>query len=114
MLETDQPLHAFDQSKLSGALGARRARAVEKLTALDGAARVLVPDDLVVTDDSGVVALAGVMGGAATEVDARTTAIVLEAACWEAASIGRTARRHKLPSEASKRFERGVDPGIAT
>lgn len=113
MLETGQPLHAFDRSKLSGALTARRARAGEALTTLDGAARTLDPDDLVVADDSGAVALAGVMGGASTEVDAGTASIVLEAACWEAASIGRTARRHKLPSEASKRFERGVDPGIA-
>lgn len=113
MLETGQPLHAFDRAKLNGPLGARRARAGESLQTLDGAVRTLDPDDLVVTDDSGPVALAGVMGGARTEVEPTTTGIVLEAACWEAASIGRAVRRHKLPSEAAKRFERGVDPAIA-
>ena len=113
MLETGQPLHAFDRGKLAGALVARRAVAGESLTTLDGAVRALDPDDTVVADDRGPVALAGVMGGASTEIDAATTAIVLEAACWEPAGIGRTVRRHKLPSEAAKRFERGVDPQIA-
>ncbi|MEP7019771.1 MAG: phenylalanine--tRNA ligase subunit beta [Pseudonocardiales bacterium] len=113
MLETGQPLHAFDRSKLSGPIGVRRARTGERLTTLDGAVRALDPDDLVVTDSSGPIALAGVMGGVSTEIDAATTEIVLEAAHWDPASIARTVRRHKLPSEASKRFERGVDPAIA-
>ncbi|MDT4980915.1 MAG: phenylalanyl-tRNA synthetase beta chain [Pseudonocardiales bacterium] len=113
MLETGQPLHAFDRSKLAGPIGVRRARPGEKLTTLDDAVRVLDPDDLVVTDDSGPIALAGVMGGAATEIDGVTTDIVLEAAHWDPASIARAVRRHKLPSEAAKRFERGVDPAIA-
>jgi phenylalanyl-tRNA synthetase beta chain len=113
MLETGQPLHAFDRAKLTGALGVRRAHAGELLTTLDDATRTLHPDDLVVTDDSGVIALAGVMGGASTEIGAGTTDVVLEAAHWHPASIARTARRHKLPSEASRRFERGVDPAIA-
>ncbi|MCU1689497.1 MAG: pheT, partial [Jatrophihabitantaceae bacterium] len=113
MLETGQPLHAFDRAKLSGTLVARRAAPGEALSTLDGSARALDPDDTVVADDSGPVALAGVMGGASTEIDAATTSIVLEAASWEAAGIGRTVRRHKLPSEAAKRFERGVDPAIA-
>jgi phenylalanyl-tRNA synthetase beta chain len=91
----------------------RRANPGEKLTTLDGASRALDPDDLVVTDDSGVIALAGVMGGASTEIDRDTTDIVLEAAHWQPSSIAFTARRHKLPSEASRRFERGVDPEIA-
>ncbi|HEY2042085.1 MAG TPA: phenylalanine--tRNA ligase subunit beta [Jatrophihabitans sp.] len=113
MLETGQPLHAFDRAKLNGGLGVRRAVAGEKLVTLDGVVRTLNPDDLVVTDDSGPIALAGVMGGASTEIGDTTTDIVLEAAHWHPASISRTVRRHKLPSEAAKRFERGVDPRIA-
>lgn len=113
MLETGQPLHAFDRAKLAGPLVARRAAPGERLSTLDGAVRVLDRDDTVVADDSGAVALAGVMGGASTEIDAATTSIVLEAANWESAGIGRSVRRHKLPSEAAKRFERGVDPAIA-
>jgi phenylalanyl-tRNA synthetase beta chain len=113
MLETGQPLHAFDRAKLSGPIGVRRANPGEKITTLDGVVRSLDPSDLVVTDDSGAVAIAGVMGGATTEIDGSTTDIVLEAAHWEPTSIAFTARRHKLPSEASRRFERGVDPQIA-
>jgi phenylalanyl-tRNA synthetase beta chain len=113
MLETGQPLHAFDRTKLSGTIGVRRARAGERLTTLDDVVRTLDPDDLVVTDDTGVIALAGTMGGASTEIGPETTDIVLEAAHWDPGSVTRTARRHKLPSEASKRFERGVDPDIA-
>ena len=113
MLETGQPLHAFDRAKLQGALGVRRARAGEKLTTLDDVARTLDPDDLVVTDDSGPIALAGVMGGASTEIGADTTDVILEAAHWEPDSIARSVRRHKLPSEAARRFERDVDPEIA-
>ncbi|MEP6597824.1 MAG: phenylalanine--tRNA ligase subunit beta [Actinomycetota bacterium] len=112
MLETGQPLHAFDRAKLRGPLAVRRATLGERLTSLDGVDRELDPDDLVVTDESGPVALAGVMGGASTEIDGATTDIVLEAAHWEPTSIARTVRRHKLPSEAAKRFERGVDPAI--
>ena len=113
MLETGQPLHAFDRSALRGPLGVRRARAGETLTTLDDVTRTLDPDDLVVTDDTGAVALAGVMGGASTEIGAATTDIVLEAAHWDPGSIARTVRRHRLPSEAARRFERGVDPQIA-
>jgi phenylalanyl-tRNA synthetase beta chain len=113
MLETGQPLHAFDRTKLRGPVGVRRANAGEQLVTLDGVTRSLHPDDLVVTDDSGAIALAGVMGGASTEIDPDTTDVVLEAAHWEPRSIAFTARRHKVPSEASRRFERGVDPEIA-
>jgi phenylalanyl-tRNA synthetase beta chain len=113
MLETGQPLHAFDRGRVQGALGVRRAISGEKLTTLDGSVRLLDPDDLVVTDESGPVALAGVMGGAATEIIASTTDVVLEAAHWDPSSIARAVRRHRLPSEAAKRFERGVDPAIA-
>jgi phenylalanyl-tRNA synthetase beta chain len=113
MLETGQPLHAFDRSKLTGAIGVRRALPGEKLETLDGVTRTLDPDDMLVTDESGPIAIAGVMGGASTEIDEHSTDVVLEAAHWDPASVGRTVRRHKLPSEAAKRFERGVDPAIA-
>jgi phenylalanyl-tRNA synthetase beta chain len=113
MLETGQPMHAFDRERLTGPIRVRRARAGEVLETLDGVRRTLDPDDLVVADDSGPIALAGIMGGAATEVGPTTTDLVLEAAHWEPAAISRGIRRHKLPSEASKRFERGVDPAVA-
>ena len=113
MLETGQPMHAFDRSRLSGPIVVRRARPGETLETLDGARRPLDPDDLLVTDSSGPIALAGIMGGASTEIGADTTDVVLEAAHWQPATISRGIRRHKLPSEASKRFERGVDPAVA-
>jgi phenylalanyl-tRNA synthetase beta chain len=113
MLETGQPLHAFDRAKLTGPIGVRRASAGERLVTLDGQTRTLDETDLVVTADTGAIALAGVMGGASTEIDEHTTDVVLEAAHWDPRSIAFTARRHKLPSEASRRFERGVDPEIA-
>ncbi|MBB5956039.1 phenylalanyl-tRNA synthetase beta chain [Saccharothrix tamanrassetensis] len=113
MLELGQPLHAFDASAVRGGLVVRRAAAGEKLTTLDGSVRALDPDDIVIADDSGVISLAGVMGGASTEVRDDSTDILLEAANWDPASIARTVRRHKLPSEASKRFERTVDPALA-
>jgi phenylalanyl-tRNA synthetase beta chain len=113
MLETGQPLHAFDRDKLSGAIGVRRARPGETLRTLDDVVRTLDPDDLVVTDDTGPIALAGVMGGASTEIGPDTRNVVLEAAHWDPGSIARASRRHKLPSEASRRFERDVDPEIA-
>ncbi|MFI0815563.1 phenylalanine--tRNA ligase subunit beta [Streptomyces sp. NPDC021098] len=115
MLEIGQPLHAYDRSRVTGAIGVRRAEPGEKLTTLDGTQRVLDAEDLVITDDSGPIGLAGVMGGATTEIaDAAeatgTTEVVIEAAHFAQVSIARTARRHKLSSEASKRFERGSDP----
>ncbi|GGJ86819.1 phenylalanine--tRNA ligase beta subunit [Pilimelia anulata] len=112
MLELGQPMHAFDLSALRGELVVRRARPGEKLTTLDGTARELHPEDVVIADDSGVVSLAAVMGGASTEVAAGTTDLLLEAAHWDPIAVARAARRHKLPSEASKRFERGVDPAL--
>ena len=112
MLELGQPIHGFDRDVLSGPIVVRRAAAGEKLTTLDGAVRDLDPDDLLITDDSGPIGLAGVMGGESTEMGSSTRSIVIEAANFEATGIARTARRHKLPSEASKRFERGVDPAL--
>lgn len=113
MLETGQPLHTYDGARVQGPLGVRRARAGERLSTLDGADRALDPADLVVTDDTGPIGLGGVMGGASTEIGPDTSEVLLEAAHWDPASISRTVRRHKLPSEAAKRFERGVDPAIA-
>jgi phenylalanyl-tRNA synthetase beta chain len=110
LLELGQPLHAFDLEKLRGALVVRRARAGEAMTTLDGAARSLEPGDIVIADDSGPVALAGVMGGAGTEVSAATRQVLLEAATFDPRSVRRTSRRLGLISEASYRFERGVDP----
>jgi phenylalanyl-tRNA synthetase beta chain len=112
MLETGQPLHAFDRAQLNGPIRVRRAVAGEKLTTLDGVDRVLVAEDLVIADDSGAIALAGTMGGASTEVTGTTTEIVLEAAHFDPVVVARQARRHKLPSEASRRFEREVDPAL--
>jgi phenylalanyl-tRNA synthetase beta chain len=113
MLELGQPLHFYDQDKLSGDIVVRRAVAGEKLTTLDGKERSLDPEDLLITDASGPIGVAGVMGGASTEVSDATTAVLIEAAHFEEVSIARSRRRHKLPSEASKRFERGVDWQVA-
>ncbi|MDQ4009615.1 MAG: phenylalanine--tRNA ligase subunit beta [Actinomycetota bacterium] len=112
MLELGQPLHAFDAAKLDGDLVVRRATEGEKLITLDGACRELDPDDMVICDASGPVSLAAVMGGESTEVGPQTTSLLLEAATWDPASVARSARRHKLPSEAARRFERGVDPAL--
>ncbi|WP_428934248.1 phenylalanine--tRNA ligase subunit beta [Streptomyces sp. ACT015] len=117
MMELGQPLHAYDRSQVRGTVGVRRAEQGEKLTTLDGVERVLHTDDLVITDERGPIGLAGVMGGADTEIAddaARATAdVVVEAAHFDAVSVARTARRHKLSTEASRRFERGVDPQAA-
>ncbi|WP_055528297.1 phenylalanine--tRNA ligase subunit beta [Streptomyces graminilatus] len=117
MLELGQPLHAYDRSRVQGTIGVRRAEPGEKLTTLDGVTRKLDPEDLLIVDDRGAIGLAGVMGGANTEIDdteGTTTEVVIEAAHFDAITIARTARRHKLSSEASKRFERGVDPQAAS
>ncbi|MFD0073835.1 phenylalanine--tRNA ligase subunit beta [Streptomyces sp. NPDC127166] len=124
MFELGQPLHAYDRTRIDGPIGVRRAAAGEKITTLDGVKRVLDTGDLVITDNRGPIGLAGVMGGADTEIAdpvtdpetgivTGTTEVVIEAAHFDAISIARTARRHKLGSEASKRFERGVDPQAA-
>ena len=112
MLESGQPLHAYDAAKLQGPIRVRLATDGETVRTLDGTVRTCTADDLLITDDSGAIGMAGVMGGQDTEVTASTTSIVLEAAHFDAASVSRTFRRHGLPSEASKRFERTVDPGL--
>jgi phenylalanyl-tRNA synthetase beta chain len=113
MLETGQPIHAYDADQLAGPVVVRQAHPGEQLTTLDDVVRDLDPGDLLITDDSGPIGLAGVMGGASTEISAGTTSVVIEAAHFDAMTIARTSRRHKLSSEASRRFERGVDPGAA-
>ena len=111
MLELGQPLHAFDLDQVRGpALTVRDAAGGEQLTTLDGQQRELVAGDLVIDDAERAVSLAGVMGGLDTEVSSATSRILLEAAVWEPTTIRRTSRRLGLSSEASQRFERGVDP----
>ncbi|SCG74092.1 phenylalanine--tRNA ligase subunit beta [Micromonospora coxensis] len=112
MLELGQPMHAFDAARISGPLVVRRAEAGEKLTTLDGVARTLTAEDMVICDDTGPISLAAVMGGETSEVVAGTTDVLFEAAHWDPVMVGRTARRHKLFSEAAKRWERGVDPAL--
>ncbi|MFG2799055.1 phenylalanine--tRNA ligase subunit beta [Streptomyces pseudovenezuelae] len=118
MMELGQPLHAYDRSLVQGTIGVRRAEEGERIRTLDGVERKLHAEDLVITDERGPIGLAGVMGGADTEIADHaeaegTTDVVIEAAHFDAVSIARTARRHKLSSEASRRFERGVDPQAA-
>ncbi|MET7292692.1 phenylalanine--tRNA ligase subunit beta [Streptomyces griseoloalbus] len=119
MMELGQPLHAYDRGLVRGTIGVRRAEEGEKIVTLDGVTRTLHAEDLVITDDRGPIGLAGVMGGANTEIadhddsENSTADVVIEAAHFDAVSIARTARRHKLSSEASRRFERGVDPQAA-
>jgi phenylalanyl-tRNA synthetase beta chain len=111
MLETGQPLHAFDYDRLSldGGIVVRQATAGERLQTLDDVERQLTPDTLLITDDSGPIALAGVMGGAATEVTKQTRHILLESANFDFVSIRRTSQRLRLQSEAAQRFGRGID-----
>ncbi|MGC2942167.1 phenylalanine--tRNA ligase subunit beta [Brevibacterium sp. FAM 24638] len=118
MLELGQPLHAYDRALLGDEIVVRRATAGEKFTTLDDVERKLDPEDLLITDRSAdgtggkIIGLAGVMGGAEVEVHSGTTDVVIEAAHFDPISIARTSRRHRLSSEASRRFERGVDPKL--
>jgi phenylalanyl-tRNA synthetase beta chain len=109
MLETGHPLHAFDLDKVAGDIQVRRAARAERMTTLDGVDRPLQEGDIVIADSKGPVALAGVMGGAGSEVSDATTSVLLEAATFEPRAVRRTAKRLGLHSEASHRFERGVD-----
>jgi phenylalanyl-tRNA synthetase beta chain len=112
LFETGQPLHAFDATKLAGQyIDVRRAHAGEKLEALDDKTYELLPDDLVIADEGGPVAIAGVMGGKPTGVTESTTEVVLEAAWFLPATVRRTSRRLGLVSDSSYRYERRVDPG---
>ena len=113
MIELGQPLHAFDADQITGNLEIRRAGGSKKLTTLDGVERQLNEDDLVVADSKDVLALAGTMGGLNSEITSKTTRISVEAVHFDAITIAKNSRRHKLSSEASRRFERGVDPTLA-
>ena len=112
MLELGQPIHGYDKARLSGDIVVRRATAGEKLMTLDDQTRELDAEDLLITDDSGPIGVAGVMGGASTEISESTTDVVIEAAHFHPIVIARSSRRHKLSSEASRRFEREVDPEL--
>lgn len=111
MLLLGQPMHAYDLTKLAGRINVRRAVDGETLTTLDDVERKLrAGEDLLIVDDERIQGIAGVMGGAYSEITAETTDVLLEAAHWESRGISRTIRRHALLSEAGRRFERGVDP----
>jgi phenylalanyl-tRNA synthetase beta chain len=112
MLELGQPIHGYDKARLSGEIVVRRATAGEKLMTLDDQTRELDVEDLLITDDSGPIGIAGVMGGASTEISGSTTDVVIESAHFHPIVIARSSRRHKLSSEASRRFEREVDPQL--
>ncbi|WP_251150782.1 phenylalanine--tRNA ligase subunit beta [Cellulosimicrobium sp. Marseille-Q4280] len=118
MLDLGQPLHAYDLARVAGPIVVRRAQPGERLVTLDDADRRLDAEDLLITDSpdgargSRVLGLAGVMGGASSEVGPTTTDVLVEAAHFDPVSVARTSRRHKLSSEAAKRFERGVDPRL--
>lgn len=113
MLELGQPLHFYDAEKLAGDIVVRRAHEGETLETLDAKTRKLHVEDLLITDDSGAIGLAGVMGGLSTEVTDTTSSILIESANFDTVSVSRTQRRHRLPSEASKRNTRGVDWHVA-
>ena len=114
MIEMGHPIHTFDLARIAeGRLNIRRALEGEQLRTLDGVDRRLLRDDIVVADPSGAVALAGVMGGESTEVSETTREVLVEAANWDPASVLATAHRLGLRSEASARFERGVDPNLS-
>ena len=109
MLELGQPMHAFDRAALSGPIVVRRARPGERLETLDHVVRELDPDDILITDSTGPISMAGTMGGLAAEISAASSDLVIEAAHFSAEGTARMSRRHKLNSEASMRFARGVD-----
>jgi phenylalanyl-tRNA synthetase beta chain len=109
LLELGQPLHAFDRSKLAGPIVVRRARAGEKLETLDHVKRTLREGDVLITDDSGPISMAGTMGGLSTEISGTSTDLVIEGAHFDDVAVAKMVRRHQLHSEASYRFERGVD-----
>ncbi|MCP4847148.1 MAG: phenylalanine--tRNA ligase subunit beta [Verrucomicrobiaceae bacterium] len=114
LMEMGQPLHAFDADKITGGIHVRKAEDKETMIALDGLDYELTPEDLVIADDTGPVAIAGIMGGEATGVTGETTEILLESAYFSPAGIRRSGRRLGISSDSSYRFERGADPAQAT
>jgi phenylalanyl-tRNA synthetase beta chain len=114
MLVTGHPMHAFDMDRLDGPrIVVRRARAGERLVTIDGDEHELDPDDLLICDPSRPLAIAGVMGGAESEVSPDTRRVLLESAYFDPTTIFRASKRHGLRSESSARFERGADPNAA-
>ncbi len=114
MIEMGHPLHAFDAAKITGdSLSVRRAAPGETLVTLDGDERSLDPDDLIIYDGSGPASMSGTMGGLRSEVSDATSRVIMEAAAWDPPAIMYMSRRHALRSEASLRFERGVDPALS-
>ena len=113
MSEIGEPMHAFDRKKLTGGkITVRMASDGEKLATLDGNEHSLTADDIVIADNGKAIALAGVMGGGNSEIDASTSEIVLEAACFNAVNIRKTAHRFVLRTDAAMRFEKSLDPEI--
>ncbi|OCB47068.1 phenylalanine--tRNA ligase subunit beta [Mycobacterium malmoense] len=113
MLELGHPMHAHDCNRISGGLAVRFARPGETVVTLDDIERRLDPADVLIVDDRATAAIGGVMGAASTEVRADSTDVLLEAAVWDPAAVSRTQRRLHLPSEAARRYERGVDPAVS-
>lgn len=113
MLELGQPLHAFDADKLSGKIHVQRAGKYAQIKTLDGVERDLNKSDLLIADDKKPLAIAGTMGGLESEVNSSTKRIAIEAAHFSARAVAKNSRNHILSSEASRRFERGVDPALA-
>ena len=112
MLLLGMPMHAFDASLVQGDLVVRNAQAGEKFETLDHVERTLDAEDVVICDETGIQSLAGVMGGTKTEISEGTVDVYFESAIWDPIRVARTSRRHKLSSEASRRFERGVDAAV--
>jgi phenylalanyl-tRNA synthetase beta chain len=113
MLELGHPMHAHDLNRITGGFDVRFARPGETVETLDDIERTLDPADVLIVDDVATAAIAGVMGSGSTEMRADSTDVLLEAAVWDPAAVSRTARRLHLPSEAARRYERGVDPAIS-
>lgn len=112
MLLLGQPMHAFDADTISGGLRVHTAEGGETFETLDHVKRTLQSTDVVISDANGIQSLAGVMGGTTSEISDGTTNVYFEAASWDELTVAKTARYHKLSSEASRRFERGVDPAL--
>ncbi|HEX5145314.1 MAG TPA: phenylalanine--tRNA ligase subunit beta [Mycobacterium sp.] len=113
MIELGHPMHAHDRSRIHGGFDVRFARPGETVVTLDDIERKLDPGDVLIVDDVATAAIGGVMGAGSTEIDDNSTEILLEAAVWDPATISRTQRRLHLVSEASRRYERSVDPAIS-
>ena len=113
MFEMAQPLHAFDAAKIKGTIAVEFAAEGEEFIALDGTIYTLTPQDVVITDAQGVLALAGIMGGKTSGVSETTTTILLESAVFDSATIRRSSRTHGISSDSSYRFERGTDAETA-